>query len=72
MDAAIAETLPRFTDHNPLHHDLVSVIMFALLAFSLYYFAENHSTPGSESIMQSTLRVIGRHSAVHRTSRPRR
>jgi putative OPT family oligopeptide transporter len=29
----------RFSDHNPLHHDPVSVIMFALLAFSLYYFA---------------------------------
>ncbi len=29
----------RFSDHNPLHHDWVSVIMFALLAFSVYYFA---------------------------------
>jgi uncharacterized oligopeptide transporter (OPT) family protein len=29
----------RFTDHNPLHHDWVSVLMFALLAFSLYHFA---------------------------------
>jgi putative OPT family oligopeptide transporter len=29
----------RFSQHNPLHHDWVSVIMFALLAFSLYYFA---------------------------------
>jgi putative OPT family oligopeptide transporter len=29
----------RFSDHNPLHHDWVSVIMFGLLAFSLYYFA---------------------------------
>ncbi|MDQ2833724.1 MAG: oligopeptide transporter, OPT family [Acidobacteriota bacterium] len=29
----------RFSEHNPLHHDLVSVGMFALLAFSLYYFA---------------------------------
>jgi len=29
----------RFSDHNPLHHDWISVIMFALLAFSLYYFA---------------------------------
>jgi len=24
---------------NPLHHDWVSVVMFGLLAFSLYYFA---------------------------------
>jgi putative OPT family oligopeptide transporter len=30
----------RFSDHNLLHHDWVSVIMFALLAFSLYYFAK--------------------------------
>jgi putative OPT family oligopeptide transporter len=28
-----------FSDRNPLHHDWVSVLMFALLAFSLYYFA---------------------------------
>jgi putative OPT family oligopeptide transporter len=29
----------RFNDGNPLHHDWVSVVMFALLAGSLYYFA---------------------------------
>ncbi len=29
----------RFSESNPLHHDWVSVLMFALLAFSLYYFA---------------------------------
>lgn len=29
----------RFSEHNPVHHDWVSVIMFALLAYSLYYFA---------------------------------
>jgi hypothetical protein len=29
----------RFSETNPLHHDWVSVVMFALLAFSLYYFA---------------------------------
>jgi len=28
-----------FSDHNPLYQDWVSVLMFALLAFSLYYFA---------------------------------
>jgi putative OPT family oligopeptide transporter len=38
-EAATEKTFPRFGDHNPLHHDWVSVIMFALLAFSLYYFA---------------------------------
>jgi putative OPT family oligopeptide transporter len=29
----------RFSDRNPLYHDWISVVMFALLAFSLYYFA---------------------------------
>ena len=29
----------RFSEDNPIHHDWVSVAMFALLAFSLYYFA---------------------------------
>jgi putative OPT family oligopeptide transporter len=29
----------RFSDSNPLHHDWVAVLMFALLAFSLYHFA---------------------------------
>jgi putative OPT family oligopeptide transporter len=38
-EAATEKMLPRFSDHNPLYHDWVSVIMFALLAFSLYYFA---------------------------------
>ena len=38
-EAATERTIPRFSDHNPLHHDWVSVLMFALLAFSLYYFA---------------------------------
>jgi uncharacterized oligopeptide transporter (OPT) family protein len=28
-----------FPARNPLHHDWVSVVMFGLLAFSLYYFA---------------------------------
>jgi putative OPT family oligopeptide transporter len=38
-EAATEKSIPRFSDHNPLHHDWVSVLMFALLAFSLYYFA---------------------------------
>jgi hypothetical protein len=29
----------RFNEHNPLHHDWVGVVMFGLLASSLYYFA---------------------------------
>jgi putative OPT family oligopeptide transporter len=39
-EAATDRSIPRFSEHNPLHVDLVSVIMFALLAFSLYYFAK--------------------------------
>ena len=31
--------LPRFSETNPLHHDPVAVLMFALLAGALYYFA---------------------------------
>ncbi len=38
-EAATDRSIWRFSDHNPLHHDWVSVIMFALLAFSLYHFA---------------------------------
>ena len=30
----------RFSSENPLYHDWVAVAMFALLAFSLYYFAK--------------------------------
>jgi hypothetical protein len=33
------KTMPRFSPHNPLYHDWVSILMFAALAFSLYYFA---------------------------------
>ena len=32
-------TFPRFGETNPLHHDWISVIAFAALAYSLYYFA---------------------------------
>ena len=32
-------TVPHFSPANPLYKDWVSVIMFAMLAFSLYYFA---------------------------------
>ncbi len=38
-EAATDRSIPRFSEHNPLHNDLVSVVMFGLLAFSLYYFA---------------------------------
>ena len=38
-EAATDRSIPRFSEHNPLHHDWISVVMFALLAYSLYYFA---------------------------------
>ena len=38
-EAATDRSIPRFHDTNPLHHDWVSVLAFAALAFSLYYFA---------------------------------
>jgi putative OPT family oligopeptide transporter len=34
-----AHVFPRFSASNPVHHDWMSVAMFALLAGSLYYFA---------------------------------
>ena len=41
----------QFPVTNPLHHDWVSVLMFALLAFSLYYFARKPlgSAPDAET-----------------------
>ena len=38
-EAATERSIPRFTPQNPLYHDWVSILMFAALAFSLYYFA---------------------------------
>ena len=37
-----------FSADNPLHHDWVSVTMFALLAFSLYYFASDDAENPNE------------------------
>jgi putative OPT family oligopeptide transporter len=38
-EAATDKVIPTFSATNPLHKDWVSVISFAALAFSLYYFA---------------------------------
>ncbi len=38
-EAATDRSIPRFTPQNPLYHDWMSILMFALLAFSLYFFA---------------------------------
>jgi len=36
---AMNKTFPFFPETNPLHKDWVSVLCFAMLGFSLYYFA---------------------------------
>ena len=38
-EAATERSIPRFSEGNPLHHDWVSVVMFGMLAGSLYWFA---------------------------------
>ncbi|MDE1155253.1 MAG: oligopeptide transporter, OPT family [Acidobacteriaceae bacterium] len=38
-EAATDKAIPRFHETNPLHKDWVSVLAFAALAYSLYYFA---------------------------------
>jgi hypothetical protein len=43
-----------FPATNPLHHDWVSVLMFALLAFSLYYFARKPLAGSSEPIQDGS------------------
>jgi hypothetical protein len=49
-EAATDKEIPRFTETNPLHKDLVSVVMFALLGYSLYYFARRPL--GSEAVLE--------------------
>ena len=43
-----------FPASNPLNHDWISVVMFLLLAFSLYYFARKPLPLGEESSESST------------------
>ena len=38
-EAATERAIPRFSEHNALHRDWMSILMFGLLAFSLFYFA---------------------------------
>jgi putative OPT family oligopeptide transporter len=47
-ESATDRMIPRFSDHNFLHHDWVSVFMFAMLAYSLYYFARKPLDPSHE------------------------
>jgi putative OPT family oligopeptide transporter len=46
-EAATDKAIPRFSPHNPLYHDWVSILMFAALAFSLYYFARKPLNSGA-------------------------
>ncbi len=39
-------TIPRFSPHNPLYHDWTSILMFGLLAYSLFYFARKPLATG--------------------------
>ena len=43
-------SIPHFTTANPLYKDWVSVLMFGLLAFSLYYFARKPVTGADEPV----------------------
>jgi uncharacterized oligopeptide transporter (OPT) family protein len=43
-EAATDKAIFRFKESNPLHHDWVSVLAFAALMFSLYYFARKPLT----------------------------
>jgi hypothetical protein len=36
---ALNKTFPFFPETNPLHKDWISVLCFAMLGYSLYYFA---------------------------------
>jgi len=49
-EAATDKTIPRFAETNFLHKDWVSVVAFAALAYSLYYFARKPI--GSEAILE--------------------
>ena len=49
-EAATNKSIPRFPAHFSAHtplHDTTSVVMFALLAFSLYYFARKPMEPAA-------------------------
>ena len=48
-EAATEKSIPRFSATNPLYHDWMSILMFAALAFSLFYFARKPlATSGQE------------------------
>jgi putative OPT family oligopeptide transporter len=49
-EAASDKAIPRFSGTNPLYKDWVSVVMFAALAFSLFYFARKPLS--SETVLE--------------------
>ena len=51
---AFDKTFPHFSPDNPLHHDVVSVVCFAMLGFSLYYFARKPLA--SEAVLEEVER----------------
>jgi putative OPT family oligopeptide transporter len=51
---AFDKTFPHFSADNPLHHDVVSVLCFAMLGFSLYYFARKPLA--SEAVLEEVER----------------
>ena len=53
-EAATDKVIPSFSSTNPLHKDWISVISFAALAFSLYYFARKPLD--SEAILEEVER----------------
>ena len=53
-EAATDKVVPSFSETNPLHKDWVSVMAFAALAFSLYYFARKPLD--SEKILEAVER----------------
>jgi hypothetical protein len=53
-EGATGNTVPQFSPHNPFYKDWVSVVCFAALAFSLYYFARKPMD--SEKILEEVER----------------
>ena len=51
---AFDKTFPQFPSNNWFHHDVVSVICFAMLGFSLYYFARKPLA--SEAVLEEVER----------------
>jgi putative OPT family oligopeptide transporter len=54
---AFDKDFPHFSPNNPLHHDAVSVLCFALLGFSLYHFARKPLA--AEAVLESVEREDG-------------